>query len=234
MRRILSLALCAGMLAGCAGGFTRYNTLTYPPLRELDRHTTEPAATAYNEIVPAPVRRRISDLLDIADVLLDSLYALAQLNPDLAFGNIVWSVTDGIAKLVVGEETNIAGQIGIQRYRTSAGATLALYGIPGGGCIVTLLGPMELRDIIGTLPLLYFSPNILVFGRKGEAIRFVVNMLNTRAQHIDDLRNLEKTALDPPAQICSIHQQRRALEILAAKRLPPSGTTVPPDFYKGS
>jgi phospholipid-binding lipoprotein MlaA len=152
---IAVLAACFGC-GGCATSrvaadpvdidrFERVNRAVYGFNRGLDRKVVVPVARAYDKVVPPVVERRVrnffTNLRGPTDILNNWLQG--KFKPGFAnLGRFLLNSTAG-----VGGFFDPAGKLGLERHAEDFGQTLAVWGVPSGGYLVTpLLGPGSFRD----------------------------------------------------------------------------------------
>jgi phospholipid-binding lipoprotein MlaA len=90
-----------------------------------------------------------------------------------------------------------------------------------------LLGPSNARDAVGTVVDMAMNPLTYVGGAPATYASVATgsaNVVDTRAQHLHDLDELERNSLDYYATLRSVYRQHRDAEINASKeREPPQG-----------
>ncbi len=229
-RMLLSLVL----LAGCAHTAPqaasdesdpgdRYEALNrqfYAVNDTLDRATLHPAAVAYRDTAPAPVRRSLhnvlSDMANPAQFANDVLQGKPK-RAGTTFMRFLINTTVGGLGLF-----DVATGWGYPDHDTDFGVTLALWGVPSGPFLfLPVLGPTNPRDAVGfgansaLDPLTWAS-----FGGSATlgVTRFAVGAVDGRARVLADTDAIKKTALDPYATFRSLATQHRAAQIEATRK----------------
>jgi phospholipid-binding lipoprotein MlaA len=112
-------------------------------------------------------------------------------------------------------------------HKADFGQTLAVWGVGEGPFVeLPLLGPSNPRDALGTVVDLALNPLTFVGGAPATiagAATGGANLVDTRAQHLHDLDELERNSLDYYATLRSVSRQHREAEIEAAKQTEAEG-----------
>ena len=187
--------------------------------RGLDKSVLRPAALGYKHIVPKPLRSGIRHFFSNLGEPIVWLNDVLQLRPKRAartFGRFVINSTIGIGGLV-----DVAKKAELPHRPNGFGDTLGFYGVkPGPYIFVPILGPSDLRDLIGgqadglVLPLAIGHP---LDQFRYQVAKAVLTGLDDRAQHDDELKALFASALDPYATLRSVYLQSREAEIRGLK-----------------
>jgi phospholipid-binding lipoprotein MlaA len=115
---------------------------------QVDRAVLSPLARGYRAVVPSPVRRGVSNFFANLGDIGGTVNAGLQGNAGGAArngGRFLLNSTLGL-----GGVFDVATRLGIRRYQTDFGHTLAVWGAPRGAYIVLpLLGPATTRSGIG-------------------------------------------------------------------------------------
>lgn len=165
----LILIAFASMLAGCATQDPTDENSTYveyDPLEPLnrkihsfnlgfDRAILRPVARGYRKVVPAPVRRSVTNFFSNLTTPRSALNNFLQGKPKRGFselGRFLFNSTLGIGGLF-----DVAGAAGMERYDENFAETLSVWGVPDGPYIVLpFWGPNMLSDTVA-LPVDYYS-----------------------------------------------------------------------------
>lgn len=181
----------------------------------LDRIVFRPVAMVYKTIIPkfvrTGVRHVISNLTEPVVLLNDVL----QLKPKRAvrtFGRFAINTTLGVGGII-----DVAKGEKLPHRDNGFGNTLGRYGVgPGPYLFIPLIGPTDLRDLIGgqadglVLPLAVGDP----FDRTEYIVPTVVlGGLDQRVEADADLKALLSGAADPYATLRSVYLQSRAAEV---------------------
>ena len=179
-----------------------------------------PVAQAYTDHVPELVQTGIHN---VVQNLKEPAVALN----DLLQGNVkhAWEAAQRLAvNTTVGAAgiVDVASKWGLPPHKADFGQTLAVWGVGEGPFVeLPLLGPSNPRDAVGTAVDLALNPLTFVGGAPATvagAATSGANMVDTRAQHLQDLDELERNSLDYYATLRSVYRQHREAEISAAKQ----------------
>jgi phospholipid-binding lipoprotein MlaA len=231
--RIGLAIVCAGLLAACAtppsdpaarASFEEANDPLEPMNRAIfdvnmavDKAILKPVAIGYRDVVHSDIRNSIRNFLNnVASPVIfinDVLQGEASRASDTAVRFFVNS-TAGMLGLF-----DVAAEYGLERHSEDFGQTLAVWGFDDGPYIMLpLYGPSNVRDTVGKVAQSFMNPftywarnNDLTLAKLGTSI---VDGIDRRSRHIDDLDDIEKNALDFYATLRSLYRQNRRSEIL--------------------
>jgi phospholipid-binding lipoprotein MlaA len=215
------LALVLGLLSGCATGpnanpqdpLEPWNRGVYQFNEGLDKALLKPVATAYQDVVPSPVRTGVTNFFGNLRDLWSAVNATLQLRPQEAVENFMrFNVNTffGFAGVL-----DIATEMQIPRTTLDFGHTLGYWGVPAGPYLVLpLLGPSSVRDTAG-----------FVVDRQGDLISQRVEhvptrnsiqglrIVNTRTELLPATNMLDQIALDKYSFVRDGYLQRRQSQI---------------------
>lgn len=231
--RIGLLFVCAGLLAACAtppsdpaarAAFEEANDPLEPMNRAIfdvnmtiDKAVLKPVAVGYRDVVHSDIRNSIRNFFNnVASPVIfinDVLQGEASRASDTAVRFFVNS-TAGMLGFF-----DVAAEYGLERHSEDFGQTLAVWGVDDGPYIMLpLYGPSNVRDTVGRVASSFMNPftywasnNDLTLVRLGTSI---IDGIDKRSRHIDDLDDIEKNALDFYATLRSLYRQNRRSEIL--------------------
>ncbi len=218
LRRILVPALLVLTLAGCATGpdrrdpFEPFNRGVLKFNDELDAAVVKPVATAYQDYVPSPARKAVSNVFSN----LGDVWSMANSLLQFKFPQAAESLMRVSINTVLGFYgiLDIATEAGLQRHREDFGQTLGFWGVPSGPYLVLpLLGPSSVRDASG-----------FVVDRRADLVRavdpedarnglYALRIVDTRATFLRAGRLLEEVSLDRYTFLRDAYLQRRQAEI---------------------
>jgi phospholipid-binding lipoprotein MlaA len=191
-----------------------------------DHAVMKPVAEAYTDHVPEGVQKGIHNVVQ-------NLKEPAVAVNDALQGNVkhAW---ESVQRLAVNSTAGVAGifdvadKLGLPPHKADFGQTLAIWGVGEGPFVeLPLLGPSNARDAVGTVVDMAMNPLTFVGGAPATYASVATgsaNVVDTRAQHLHDLDELERNSLDYYATLRSVYRQHRDAEISAAKeREPPQG-----------
>jgi len=184
-----------------------------------DHAVMKPVAQAYTEHMPEGVQKGIHNVVQ-------NLKEPAVAVNDVLQGNVkhAWR---SVQRLAVNSTAGVVGifdvanKLGLPPHKADFGQTLAVWGVGEGPFVeLPLLGPSNARDAVGTVVDLAMNPLTYVGGAPATYAGVATgsaNVVDTRAQHLHDLDELERNSLDYYATLRSVYRQHRDAEISAAK-----------------
>jgi phospholipid-binding lipoprotein MlaA len=215
------MAVVLVLLSGCATGpnahpqdpLEPWNRGVYRFNEGLDNAVLKPVATAYQDVVPSPVRTGVNNFFGNLRDLWSAANAALQLRPQEAVENFMrFNVNTflGFAGVL-----DIASEMQIPRTTLDFGHTLGDWGMPSGAYLVLpVLGPSSVRDTVG-----------FVVDRQGDLISQRVDhvatrnsmqglrIVNTRAELLPATNMLDQIALDKYSFVRDGYLQRRQSQI---------------------
>jgi phospholipid-binding lipoprotein MlaA len=184
-----------------------------------DHTVMKPVAQAYSDHVPEGVQKGVHNVVQ-------NLKEPAVAVNDVLQGNVkhAW---ESVQRLAVNSTAGVAGifdvadKLGLPAHKSDFGQTLAVWGVGEGPFVeLPLLGPSNARDAVGTVVDMAMNPLTFVGGAPATYAGVATgsaNVVDTRAQHLHDLDELERNSLDYYATLRSVYRQHRDAEISAAK-----------------
>lgn len=213
--RFAGLLLLVGalMLGGCAttnraDPLEPLNRKVFAFNETLDVHLIKPAATAYSNFVPRPVRvgvdnffSNVKDLWSAVNLFLQGRFEDG-LHDVMRFGTNTVLGCAGIA--------DVATEVGFERHSEDFGQTLGKWGVPPGAYIVwPILGPSTVRDSVG-LPVDHrASPEQLMKPVSTRNTLTALRVVNARSNLLGATQVLDDIALDKYTFIRDAYLQRR-------------------------
>jgi len=174
----------------------------------LDENVLKPAATAYAEIVPSPIRTGIDhffgnlgDAWSAVNLLLQGRFK-AGIEQGMRFAV---NSTFGLAGLL-----DVATEVGLEKNSQDFGKTLGKWGMGTGAYIVwPVFGPSSVRDSLA-LPVDWQATPAVVFDEGSKKVGILaLNLVNTRANFLRAGEMLEGIALDKYTFYRDAYLQRR-------------------------
>jgi phospholipid-binding lipoprotein MlaA len=178
----------------------------------LDRYVMKPVARFYIDTVPDDARQGLHNMLNnlgapytFANDLLE-----ARFHPAAdTLGRFMVNSTFGVAGFF-----DVAAENGGPQYHSSDFAqTLGVWGIPSGPYLMLpVFGPSSPRDAVGTGVEWVAEPTgrvIEIYSTAGSDARTGLNMLDSRAQVLDAMDEVQRNAIDFYASIRSLYRQQR-------------------------
>jgi phospholipid-binding lipoprotein MlaA len=244
-----SAVFLAALLSGCATPPPKSDTAAYQAYQEqndpieptnrffyavndkIDRYAFKPLAEGYVDITTVGIRNHVGDFVTNIAEPGRIVYFMFGGKPRDAGTALVRFLVD--STIGVGGIFDPATALGYQETDTDFGLTLAEWGIPAGPYLyLPVFGPSGARDAF-SLPAEFFltplepAPTSLAlraFGYSETALLLV----NTRAQFIQPIDQIEATALDPYATFRSLYRQERASQL---QTIDQRDAPTPPDWY---
>jgi len=195
---------------------------------QADVYVLEPVAKGWDVVMPERAETSISNFFSNVRFPVVMVNNLLQGKPGAAaidVGRFMVNTTFGVAGLF-----DPASIWGLERHNEDFGQTLGVWGVPPGPYLVLpLFGPSNPRDTAG-MPVDYvlsITPLFLSsFWWTGAG---VVNVVNTRAQYLDEVRNAKEASLDYYVFARNAYYQRR--KALVNDQKEESGNAPTDDLY---
>lgn len=186
----------------------------------LDTNLAEPVAETYRDVMPDWLRQAIHNLLANMQEPYTAGNDLLQGNPAAAadaLGRFFINSTFGL----LGTQDVVAESGGAKRHSTDLGITFAVWGAEEGPYVMLpFLGPSNLRDGAGKVADYFADPMGRVFAAQGlgvvNSVNTGVDIVDTRTEHLDTLKEIRRTSIDEYAAIRSLYRQFRAGAVKAA------------------
>lgn len=211
--RALAALATAVVLAGCATAqrpdpIEPWNRGVFAFNEAVDIAVLKPAATAWQAVVPAPVRTGVGNFFDN----LHDVWSATNLVLQGRFG-------DGVSDLArFGTNTvfgvlglfDVATELGLERHDEDLGQTLGHWGVgPGAYIVWPVFGPSTLRDSTDVPFNIMISPANLVSPDGVSYALTGARLVNNRADLLKTTRLLDEIALDKYTFIRDAYLQRR-------------------------
>lgn len=220
--RLLPMIAVTLLGAGCAtvngpvderDPWEGFNRSIYKFNDAVDKAVLTPVAEAYQDVVPDPVDKGITNFfgnLGDVGVLLNDLLQLKLEQAASDFSRITFNTTFGLLGLF-----DVATPMGLPKHDEDFGQTLGYWGVGSGPYLVLpILGPSTLRDGLAR-PVDYIaSPQQYAVSDTGAEWALAgVNAVDTRADLLGASRLIEQAALDPYVFMRDAYLQRRASQV---------------------
>lgn len=198
----------------------RVNRRLFRTGQVIDKYTLLPIARGYRAITTKGMRRSVANVL--ANINSPEILAndILQFKPKRAGQTIFRFAVNSSAGL--GGLFDVAAKLGVERHDEDFGQTLAVWNVkPGPFLFIPLGGPTTVRDFIGVLVDLAFSPfrysqfagrNILT------STRFALSAISGREGAIDAIESIQSSAADPYTAFKAAYLQNREYEIRDGKQ----------------
>jgi phospholipid-binding lipoprotein MlaA len=214
MTRLFSVLLLAGsaLLTGCAtthnpDPLESLNRKTFALNEGLDTVVLKPAASAYQAVLPQPVRTGVSNVFANLGDPWSALNLLLQ-------GRVKDGLSD-LARFGTNSTVGLLGLLdvatgwGMPRHGQDFGDTLAAWGVGGGAYLVLpLFGPSDLRGT-AAMPVNGLG-SLQVHDVGARNAMTVLKIVDKRAQLLDVTKAIDDAALDKYLFVRDAYLQRRA------------------------
>lgn len=221
MKKMAGLAtatLALALLQGCATGPNANPADPLEPMNravfnfndKVDKAVVKPAATAYQNLTPALVRRGVSNVFANISDLWSTVNNILQAKPEAATNSFFRFTTNTLWGL--GGIFDIATDMGIPKHSENFGRTLGRWGLaPGPYLVLPLFGPSSVRDTVGSVVdmqgnLVSRTDNI----PQRNSLMFL-RAVDTRASLLSAGDFLEAAALDKYSFARDVYLQRQRL-----------------------
>jgi phospholipid-binding lipoprotein MlaA len=183
--------------------------------QRLDRNAAQPAATAYKETVPQPVRTTLHNVLDNLGGPVTCANDLLQVqfeNAGIAAARFIVNSTVGVAGIF-----DVATDWGLPGRPRDFGETMGTYGVPPGPYLVLpFRGSSDVRDFAGNYIDGFASPlrYVRYDGRNYVGlVKSSLGSMDNRAANLITYRDIERASVDFYASMRTYYLQRRARQI---------------------
>ncbi len=220
----------AGALAGCATPPPKSDTADYQAYQQLndpleptnrvffkvnntlDKYALKPVAKGYVAITTQGIRNHVGDFTSNIGEPARMLNFMASGHPTDAGTSLVRFLVN--STVGIGGIFDPASAIGYPETDTDFGLTLASWGVPAGPYLyLPVFGPSGTRDV-WNLPVEWFAtpmeaaPESAALNDFGYA-ETGIHLINTRAELLQPIDQINATALDPYATFRSLYRQSR-------------------------
>jgi len=198
-----------GTLSGCASTTTRdsrevvnpdplepVNRVSFNITESLDRALLKPVAETYADVTPQLIRTGVTNFFDNLNYLNVVLNSFLQGKVNQGFSDTMRFTFN--STLGIGGLFDVATDMGFEAHNEDLGQTLAVWGFKQGAYLYIPLikGPDTVRNLPDMATKTLLNPLTYVTG----VVLFPVtalNIINTRAELLDDTNIRDEAALDP-------------------------------------
>jgi phospholipid-binding lipoprotein MlaA len=196
--------LFCGVLSACASGpnanpndpLEPFNRGVYRFNDGVDKAVLKPVATAYQEVLPTPVRQGVANFFGNLEDAWSFVNNALQLKGQFAVDSMVRFGVNSFIGL--GGILDVASEMSVEKHTKDFGHTLGYWGVaPGPYLVLPLLGPSTLRDTVA-LPVDMqgdIAANIAHVPTRNTVT--AVRAVDKRAELLKASAMMEEAALDP-------------------------------------
>jgi phospholipid-binding lipoprotein MlaA len=194
----------------------------------LDTAFLSPVVETYVKVFPKPLRSGVSNVfsnLGEPNVIIN----------DILQGKLNIALSDTM-RFIVNSTIGLGGildpgtQMGFEKHHEDYGQTFALWGFGEGPYLVLpLSGPTTLRDLPGSFLSAFTNPLVYI---NEDVIRIAIGALgtvNTRANNIDNIKNVDESAIDRYIFVREAFRNNRTFNIYDGN--PPVESMLEDDLY---
>ncbi|HEY1929873.1 MAG TPA: MlaA family lipoprotein [Caulobacteraceae bacterium] len=219
----LAPAAAHAKATGDVDPYEKFNRRSFAFSMKLDHYIVGPLARLSQGLTPGPVVKIIGNVivnLSEPQVILNDLLQLRPHRAIEALTRLIVNSTFGLAGAI-----DLAAGAGLHYQPNGFGDTLGHYGVhPGPYLYIPVLGPSDLRDIVGSGVDQVSSPIVWIDFPYRTPINLSLGIaggLNKRAAAGPQLDALLSSAADPYATLRSTYLQAREAQIRGQTALPP-------------
>ncbi len=216
---VLSACATPEVTSGINDPYEVTNRKIHERSRNMDRKVLRPAAFAYGENVPEPVRIGVNNFADNLGLPGDVVNNLLQLRIEDALQNTVRFMFNSTIGL--GGVLDPGTKVGLTARSTDFGETLHVWGVPEGAYMVLpLVGPATERDAVGKGVDILLNPLRYVLGtpeRYAQPVAGGMGRLNDRYRYSETIDSVLHESADSYAQTRLIYLDSRRSQLLRGK-----------------
>ena len=182
--------------AGPKDPYESFNRKVFSFNDTLDTYALKPVATAYNNVVPSPIRTGVHNFFGNFSDAWSAVNQLLQGKPADAGTmtlRVLTNTTIGIGGLF-----DPATSLGLERKSEDLGQTLGRWGLePGPYLVLPLFGSSDIRDAVALPADTYVSPALLASPKYWKELGIdAVGVIDTRAGLLGASQMLDELAFD--------------------------------------
>lgn len=237
---VLSLVIMASCTAPVATGITdpheAKNRYTHEGNRNLDKTLVGPAAGAYGNGLPAPVRRGIGNFasnLNLPSVVVNNILQLRLGKALKNTSRFLINSTIGLAGVL-----DPSTAMGLDEENSDFGETLHIWGVGEGNYVeLPFVGPSTERDMVGMVVDMFTNPLTFGAGSPEKYMSPVIkgfSKLGDRYEYSDTIDTILYNSADSYAQARLIYLQHRRFKLgqaLGTDQPVEEGEDAYDDFY---
>lgn len=220
--RTLATALALAALSGCASvppeqqdesdPLEGFNRAMFSFNETVDGLIVKPAATLYNDILPEPVNKGVTNFfgnIDDVVVFANDLFQFKFAHAMNDLGRITFNSTIGLLGFI-----DVATPMGMKKRDEDFGQTLGHWGMGTGPYLVLpIFGPSSIRDGVGLVVDAYIDPINDIEDNSTRNQMIVVEAIDLRADLLSASKVFDEAALDRYLFIRDAYLQRRLNQV---------------------
>jgi len=230
---LLLASLALGTLSGCAttgpDPWEGPNRAVFAFNEGVDRFVLEPVAIGWDFVLPERAQWGVTNFFDNLGLSVVFVNDLLQGKPVAAaqdVGRFAVNTTVGVVGLI-----DVASRIGIPHNDEDFGQTLGAWGLPAGPYVVlSFLGPSSVRDTFGYAVDVVSHPEFWLVNGYWLAGATAVDIVNTRARLLEEIRESRETAFDYYTFVRNAYLANRERKVRDGKP-PAPGESDDEDLY---
>ena len=195
-----------------ADPFERVNRKIFAANEALDKVTTKPVARGYKKIVPAGIRRCVSNMFDNLGTPYTAANNVLQGKIKSAGQDLGRVVVNSV--LGVGGCFDVATKFGIPKHDEDFGQTLGVWGVPSGRYVVLpFYGPSSVRDLVAKPIDMFANPIGYITNIPLRNSLTGYKLLDTRTNLLEATDILDESAIDKYTMVRDAWAQRREAQV---------------------
>lgn len=218
----LLVVVAFGLLAGCASvppeqrdesdPLEGFNRAMFSFNETVDGLIVKPAATLYNDVLPEPVNKGVTNIFgNIEDVVVfaNDLFQFKFEHALHDLGRITFNSTIGLLGVL-----DVATHMGMKKRDEDFGQTLGYWGVGNGPYLVLpVFGPSSIRDGFGLIVDAYIDPINDIDDNSTRNTMIIVEAIDIRADLLSASKVFDEAALDRYLFIRDAYLQRRLNQV---------------------
>ena len=178
----------------------------------LDKIAIKPVAKGYKKIVPAGIRRCVSNMFDNLSTPYTAVNNILQGKVKSAGQDMGRVIVNSV--LGIGGCFDVATKFGIPKHEEDFGQTLGVWGVPSGRFVMLpALGPSTMRDALAKPVDMLANPIGYITNIRLRNSLTGSKLVDTRANLLEVTDRLDESALDKYTMVRDAWAQRRAAQV---------------------
>ena len=178
----------------------------------LDKIAIKPVAKGYKKIVPAGIRRCVSNMFDNLSTPYTAVNNILQGKVKSAGQDMGRVIVNSV--LGIGGCFDVATKFGIPKHEEDFGQTLGVWGVPSGRFVMLpALGPSTMRDALAKPVDMLANPIGYITNIRLRNSMTGYKLVDTRTNLLEATDALDASALDKYTMMRDAWAQRRAAQV---------------------